>query len=234
MLNTLATLCTLAFALHPVLAKVYVTSPVTTTAATGGQVLNVQWADDGETPTVGSIGPCSIDLYTGSLNVQTQLQNLATSVDVSKASSVSATIDPTVGQSGEYYFVRFASLALKDTNNPQYPYEAFSAIFTINSMSGTFNSSILAEISGSSSSSMASSTIMSTSTVTSTHASSATVTVLAAAATATGSAASKASSVTSAVAKESSTSAQSGAIPRLATPFGLMLGVAGLAGYFCS
>ena len=58
-------------------------------------------ADDGKTPTVGSIGPCSVDLYTGSMNVQTQLQNLAASVDVSKASSISATINPSVGQSGQ-------------------------------------------------------------------------------------------------------------------------------------
>ena len=43
MLNTLATILALSLALHPVLAKVYITSPVTTTAATGGQVLNVQW-----------------------------------------------------------------------------------------------------------------------------------------------------------------------------------------------
>lgn len=103
-------------------------------------------ADDGKTPTVASIGPCSIDLYTGSMDVQTKLQNLAANVDVSKASSVSATIDPSVGQSGmsnptkvdrkavlmgigAYYFVRFSSLGLHDTTNPQYMYEAFSAIF---------------------------------------------------------------------------------------------------------
>lgn len=76
------------------------------------------------------MGPCSIDLYTGSVNSQVQLQNLAASVDVSKASSVSATIDPKAGQSGGYYFVRFTSLSLKDATNPQYPYQAFSAKFT--------------------------------------------------------------------------------------------------------
>lgn len=57
-------------------------------------------ADDGTTPTVAQIGVCSIDLYTGSATQQTFLQNLAASVDVSKASTVVATIDPTVGQSG--------------------------------------------------------------------------------------------------------------------------------------
>jgi hypothetical protein len=31
---------------------------------------------------------------------------------------------------GNYYFVRFASLSLKDSTNPQYPYQAYSAKFT--------------------------------------------------------------------------------------------------------
>lgn len=92
---------------------------------------------------------------------------------MSKASSVSATIDPKVGQSGGYYFVRFTSLSLKDSNNPQYPYEAFSSKFTsvsllpslsrsdaaadlssrISSMSGNFNSTVMAAINAGSASS---------------------------------------------------------------------------------
>jgi hypothetical protein len=63
---------------------------------------------------------------------------------------------------GNYYFVRFASLSLKDSTNPQYPYQAYSAKFTyvpsnnypwqelINSldqMDGSFNATILAAIS---------------------------------------------------------------------------------------
>ncbi|KAK8858744.1 hypothetical protein IAR55_002973 [Kwoniella newhampshirensis] len=133
-------------ALHPVLAGVYITSPVGTTAVTGGQVIDVKWADDGNTPTVGSIGPCSIDIYTGSTNNQIKLQNLAASVDVSKASSISATINPTIGQNDSHYFVRFTSLNFKDPKNPQYPYEAFSAMFSISAMTGTFNATTLAAI----------------------------------------------------------------------------------------
>ncbi len=57
-------------------------------------------ADDGNSPTLASIGPCSIDIYTGSRDQQTGLQNLAASVDVSKASSVTATINPTIGSNG--------------------------------------------------------------------------------------------------------------------------------------
>jgi hypothetical protein len=102
-------------------------------------------ADDGESPTLADIGPCSVDLYTGSVYTQVPLQNLAASVDVSKTAQIMTTINPHAGQTGmslfislatdadgkgNYYFVRFASLSLKDSTNPQYPYQAYSAKFT--------------------------------------------------------------------------------------------------------
>jgi hypothetical protein len=40
------------------------------------------------------------------------------------------TIDTSIGEDGDYYFVRFTSLGLKDSKNPQYPYQSFSAKFT--------------------------------------------------------------------------------------------------------
>lgn len=86
-------------------------------------------ADNGDAPSVAEIGATSIDLYTGSVNQQTFLQNLAASVDVSKTSEITSTIDPSVGETGPYYFVRFRSLNLKDDKNPQYNYQAYSAKF---------------------------------------------------------------------------------------------------------
>jgi hypothetical protein len=112
-------------------------------------------ADDGNTPTVGSIGPCTIDIYTGGKTQQTQLQNLAQTVDVSKASSVSVTVDPTIGPDGDFYFIRVTSLGLKDTTNPQYPYQAFSAKFALTGMSGNFSQAVLAQISDSGSNNLA-------------------------------------------------------------------------------
>jgi len=194
------------------LAGVYCTSPVASTVATGGQVLNVNWADDGQTPTVASIGPCSVDLYTGSVNAQTFLQNLAASVDVSKASSISATIDPSVGQTGAYYFVRFSSLSLKSTTNPEYPYEAFSAIFAIDSMTGTFNQSVLAEISGGASSVVASATGTTVSAAKSTAAST--------------------TKAGSSSAPSASSSHTSGSNAVLAIPAGLVVLLAGAASFF--
>ncbi|KIR58505.1 hypothetical protein I314_05751 [Cryptococcus bacillisporus CA1873] len=151
--NTVAYLLSAALAVNSVAAGIYITSPVAGTAATGGQVLNVAWQDDGKTPTLGSIGPCTVDIYTGSTNKQIFLQNLAASVDVSKASSISATINPSIGQDDSHYFVRFTSLSLKDETNSQYPYEAFSAMFHIQSMTGTFNATVLAAIDAANSSS---------------------------------------------------------------------------------
>ena len=153
----LALVAIAAAALQPVLAGVYCTGPTGSTSAIGGQTLNVTWADDGDTPVLADVGPCSVDIYTGSVNAQTWLQNLAASVDVSKTASIMTTIDPSIGQDGAYYFVRFTSLALKDTTNPQYPYEAFSAKFTITNLSGSFNSTVLAEISAGASSGLPSS-----------------------------------------------------------------------------
>jgi hypothetical protein len=96
---------------------------------------------------VAEIGPSSIDLYTGSVNQQTFLQNLAASVDVGKTDSISAMINSSVGESGPNYFVRFRSLALKDATNPQYNYQAYSAKFDITDMTGKFNATVLAQIS---------------------------------------------------------------------------------------
>ncbi|ODN73964.1 hypothetical protein L202_07462 [Cryptococcus amylolentus CBS 6039] len=153
-------------AVQSAMAGVYITSPVNSTAAIGGQVLEVKWADDGETPTVADIGPCDVSIYTGSVNNQVKLQNLAASVDVSKASSISATIDPSIGQDDSHYFVRFTSLSLKDSTNSQYYYEAFSSMFSIKSMTGSFNATVLAAIDASSSSSSAvSSSVKASSTV---------------------------------------------------------------------
>ncbi|WWD18639.1 hypothetical protein CI109_103092 [Kwoniella shandongensis] len=218
--NAASYLLLAAAALHPVLAGVYITSPVDSTAATGGQVIEVKWADDGKTPTVASVGPCSIDIYTGSVNNQIKLQNLAASVDVSKASSISATIDPSIGQDDSHYFVRFTSLNLKDAKNPQYPYEAFSAMFTISSMSGKFNATTLAAIDAAASSNAT----LPVSGATADSSNSTTGTVKSSTATN----GTKSSSSSSA----SSTSAKSGALPQLAAPATLALALVGAASYF--
>ncbi|WWC70911.1 uncharacterized protein I206_104863 [Kwoniella pini CBS 10737] len=217
--STASYLLIAAAALQPVLAGVYITAPVSGTPATGGQVLEVKWADDGKTPTVASVGPCSVDIYTGSVNNQVKLQNLAASVDVSKTSSISATIDPSIGQDDSHYFIRFTSLSLKSETNSQYPYEAFSAMFTINSMTGKFDSATLAAIDAGNSTSSSSSASSGSSAVS--NSSSKTTAGLAA----------SASSKSSASASTSSKSTSAALPINEILPAGLLLVTAGFVSY---
>ncbi|KAJ9117910.1 hypothetical protein QFC20_000191 [Naganishia adeliensis] len=112
------------------LAGVYITNPVVNSTARPGELFTIRWVDDGTTPHLATIGSSQIALYTGSPTQQTFLQELAASIDVSTSNSVDAWIDSNLGPSGEYYFIRITSNSLKDTAQPQYPYQSYSARFT--------------------------------------------------------------------------------------------------------
>lgn len=84
-------------------------------------MLTIVIEDDGKTPTLGSIGPCTVDIYTGSTNKQIFLQNLAASVDVSKASSISATINPSIGQDGGFPSSQVYPLRMPTRYTPRGP-----------------------------------------------------------------------------------------------------------------
>jgi len=140
---------TLVASLAPqALATIFITEPVLSTTCTAGSVCNVRWNDDGNAPTLSTIGASSVGLYVGSVQQQTLLQDITDSIDVSTASSVQWTPDANVGSNGNFYFVRFSSLALKDTTNVNFPYQSFSAKFTLNGMTGTFNSTVQSQING--------------------------------------------------------------------------------------
>lgn len=130
------------------LANVFITSPVASTTFSAGQQATVTWQDDGMTPNLTSFGASLVGIYTGNANQQTLLQIISPSVDVSTTSSVVFTPDGTMGPDGGEYFVRFTSINLKDATNSQFPAEAFSAKFAMTGMTGTFNSTVQAEING--------------------------------------------------------------------------------------
>ncbi|KAG1761121.1 hypothetical protein EDD22DRAFT_898151 [Suillus occidentalis] len=130
------------------LANVFITSPVASTTWTAGQQATVTWQDDGMTPNLTSFGAALVGIYTGNANQQTLLQIISSSVDVSTTSSVAFTPDGTIGPNSNEYFVRFTSINLKDATNSQFPAEAFSAKFAMTGMTGTFNSTVQAEING--------------------------------------------------------------------------------------
>jgi hypothetical protein len=68
------------------------------------------------------------------------------SVNVSTTTSVSFTVDPTVGPNGNNYFIRFSSTSLANPSSTANPYLSFSAKFTLAGMTGTFNQTVLNQI----------------------------------------------------------------------------------------
>ncbi|KAF8581226.1 hypothetical protein K439DRAFT_1354734 [Ramaria rubella] len=148
MQTTLIFLLFLASMTTRALAAIFITNPVATTIGQGGQNMTLQWMDDGAAPSLADIGPCEIGLYSGNMEQQTELQSIAPSVNVSTQMIQSFIINSTIGPNSPHYFIRITSLDLKDPQNPAYPYEAFSALFTLASMSGEFPPAVQAQIDG--------------------------------------------------------------------------------------
>ncbi|PWN52503.1 hypothetical protein IE53DRAFT_373529 [Violaceomyces palustris] len=144
--SKLAAVLALALAAaSPALSTLVATSPVASTTGRGGKKLDVEWKDDGTSPKISSDwGSVNIFLATGSHDVQFKLQELGTAVSPSKTSG-SYTIDPSVGPDGGYYFIRFEGTNAAANGIPPM---AFSARFTLKGMSGQFNSTVMAELSG--------------------------------------------------------------------------------------
>ncbi|SNX83014.1 uncharacterized protein MEPE_01720 [Melanopsichium pennsylvanicum] len=128
-----------------VISTIVVTKPVASTTAHGGKRLSVEWKDDGDSPTRRDWGRVNIYLATGSRDVQYKLDTIASNISYN-ANSANYTVDASVGPSGEYYFIRF-----EGTNSSQAggnPPMAFSARFSLDQMSGSFNSTIMSQLSG--------------------------------------------------------------------------------------
>ncbi|KAJ4490373.1 hypothetical protein J3R30DRAFT_3693979 [Lentinula aciculospora] len=129
-------------------ATVFITSPTSASTYTAGQTATITWQDNNVTPLLAAWGNASVGIWAGNANQQTLLQLVADSVNVSMTTSIQFTPNASIGPTGQEYFVRMESLTLKDANNTQYPEMSFSALFTMASMTGTFNSSVSAEVAG--------------------------------------------------------------------------------------
>ncbi|KDR77297.1 hypothetical protein GALMADRAFT_267450 [Galerina marginata CBS 339.88] len=138
------------------MATVFVTAPVASTSYAAGQKSTIQWQDSGAAPSLADFGPAKISIYAGNAQQQTLLQTLDANTDVSKVSSLDFTPDPTIGPNSSEYFIRFESLSLKDSAQPQFPALAFSAKFTLTGMTGVFSAAVLSQISGQSTAPLAS------------------------------------------------------------------------------
>jgi len=132
------------------LATVYVTDPVAASSFAGGTTATISWEDDGNSPSLAAFGTAEVGIYVGDATQQTEVQQIVASVNVSTTSTIQFTVNPNAGQTGAYYFIRFQSLGLMDSTNPQFPAEAFSAKFTLTGMTGTFNAVESEQIAGAS------------------------------------------------------------------------------------
>ncbi|KAH8112276.1 hypothetical protein DFH11DRAFT_518003 [Phellopilus nigrolimitatus] len=128
------------------MANIYVTSPVAGTTCSGGSTCSINWQDDGVTPSLANFGNAKVSVSIGGNTQQAVVQSISPSVNVATTSSIQFTVDPSIGANSNGYFIRFESLALKDSTNPSFPATGFSAKFTLNSMTGTFNSTMQALI----------------------------------------------------------------------------------------
>eukprot|EP00914_Ancora_sagittata_P001374 GHVO01003605.1.p1 GENE.GHVO01003605.1~~GHVO01003605.1.p1 ORF type:complete len:221 (-),score=20.05 GHVO01003605.1:192-854(-) len=157
-------------------ATVFITSPTATSTFTAGQNSTISWIDNSASPSLAQWGNAKVSIFTGNSNQQTLLQQVTASVNVATTSSIEFTPNANIGPNGNEYFIRIESLTLKDANNTQYPQMSFSALFKMASMTGTFNSSVQAQIDGQSTApiggSTTGSTASSTGTVSTTKASS--------------------------------------------------------------
>ncbi|KAF5343558.1 hypothetical protein D9758_012965 [Tetrapyrgos nigripes] len=129
-------------------AAVYINSPTESIGMTGGQTAKISWIDQGSGPSLADFGDAKIGIYTGNSKQQILLQTISDRINVAKSSSLQFTPDAGIGPNGNNYFVRFDSLTLKDSANPQSPAMAFSSRFTMSGMSGTFNASVQSLING--------------------------------------------------------------------------------------
>jgi len=140
-------------------ASVYVTAPTAGTTYSGGQDgAVVSWISGNDSnPTLEKFGPSKISIYVGNAKSQTPLQQLNGNIDVSKATSITFKPDASIGPNSSEYFIRFESLTGRDPTDPtNTPYLSFSAKFTLNNMSGSFNASVQAQIAGQSTAPLAS------------------------------------------------------------------------------
>jgi len=143
----------LAAAVAPaVLAAPYFTSPIGTTSCTGGQPCTVSWKDDGNVPLLAAYGDCTIGVYAGSQNEQSLMQAISPANAASTA-SVIFTVDPGMGENSNAYFIKMISTTAADPTQPTYKATAYSAMFTLTGMTGTFNQTVKSQVAGTAASS---------------------------------------------------------------------------------
>ncbi|KAI0767250.1 hypothetical protein C8Q74DRAFT_1279174 [Fomes fomentarius] len=116
-------------------ATIYITKPLPGSTCSGGNSCTVEWLDDGVQPLLTEISACHVGLYNGNGVLIQRIDP----VDVSAQHALKFTPDPQAGPNSGLYYINFTSVndVLGDTN-----YRQFSTMFTLNSMSGSFDSPV--------------------------------------------------------------------------------------------
>jgi len=147
MFSPSSALVTLALA-SSAFAGVFFTSPTASIGFVGGQPANITWQEDNVVPLLPAFGLAKASIYAGNSISQTSLQLISASIDVTNPLFLTFTPDATIGPNGAEYFIRFESLSLMDATNPSIPALAFSHIFPMTGMTGTFDAEVQSEIDG--------------------------------------------------------------------------------------
>ncbi|KAB5590360.1 hypothetical protein CTheo_6191 [Ceratobasidium theobromae] len=146
------TVVALAAAVAPALAGPFFTAPVASTVCTAGQACTISWQDDGKAPTLADFGDSTIGVYAGSQQQQSLMQAVAPA-NAQTTGTITFVPDPNMGENSGAYFIKMISTKATDPAMPQYPATAYSAMFTLNGMTGKFNATVQAQIAGSAASS---------------------------------------------------------------------------------
>jgi len=121
--------------LRTVSGSLFVVNPTQQTVCHGGKSCPVEWLDDGEGPLLTTMGPCYVALFAGNEKLIQHIEP----VDVSATHSLTFTPNPFAGPDSHTYYIAFTSINSSDS--PQ-PLQAFSPFFTLDGMSGSFNSPV--------------------------------------------------------------------------------------------
>ncbi|KAF8607326.1 hypothetical protein BDV93DRAFT_520198 [Ceratobasidium sp. AG-I] len=135
-----------------VLAGPFFTSPVAGTTCTAGQPCTISWNDDNIAPLLAQYGDCTIGVYAGSQQQQSLMQAV-TPANAASTGSVIFTPDAGMGENSNAYFIKMISTTAADPTNAMYKATAYSAMFTLTGMTGTFSDTVKAQIAGTAASS---------------------------------------------------------------------------------
>ncbi|KAF9029556.1 hypothetical protein BDZ89DRAFT_1065341 [Hymenopellis radicata] len=139
-----------------VVADVYITFPVSGSSMSGGSPYNLTWMDDGAgTYALSDFGAAQFSIAVGGTSEQVCFYVVDSrhwsDIDVSTTSMFEFTVDASIGGDSDGYFIRVDSNNLTDSDNNGYAMQSFSAKYTMDGMTGTFNSTMEALIADSTS-----------------------------------------------------------------------------------